>query len=138
MAWPPEPKPGVQSADATQRRPLARPGQVDNLDQDHRQLKQRFEDSLTFDAETWSGNFPRGGRLLLVDATAGAVNVPLPAAAKQRNRQVTIKKIDASANAVTLTADGTETIDGAATKVLAAQWDTITLASTGDAWWVIK
>lgn len=75
--------------------------------------------------------------ILLVDATANAVTVNIPAAADYTDRQWIVKKIDASANAVTLDATGTDTIDGAGTLPLASQWDRAHIASNGTAWFVI-
>ena len=75
--------------------------------------------------------------VLLVDATAGAVTVTVPAAADYADRQWIVKKIDASANAVTLDATGANTIDGAGTLALASQWDSTRIASNGTAWFVV-
>lgn len=75
--------------------------------------------------------------VLLVDATAGAVTVNVPAAADYTDRQWIVKKIDASANAVTLDAAGANTIDGAGTLALTSQWDRAHIASNGTAWFVI-
>lgn len=134
MPPPWKPVPGVQGDGA---KPLARPGEVEKTGRDVRGLARRFEDGQRFDVVTWDGAFPRHGSLILVDATAGPVTVPLPAAAKQRDRTITIKKIDASANAVTVDADGADLIDGAGTFALAGQWATVTMACDGDNWWLI-
>ena len=75
--------------------------------------------------------------VLLVDATAGAVTVTVPAAADYTDRQWIVKKIDASANTVTLDATGANTIDGAGTLALASQWDSTRIASNGTAWFVV-
>jgi hypothetical protein len=75
--------------------------------------------------------------LLLADATAGAVSVGLPAAAAADGAVIVVKKIDASANAVTLDADGAETIDGVATQTLTAQYDAVTVVCDGVAWWIV-
>jgi len=74
--------------------------------------------------------------LLLVDATAGAVTVNLPAVADSEGAYIIVKKTDASVNAVTVDADGAETIDGAATQVLTAQYDAVTVLCDGSAWWI--
>lgn len=71
----------------------------------------------------------RTDRTVLVDATAGAVTANLPPAASCPGFSVTIKKTDASGNAVTV--DAAETIDGAANYPLAAQWDSVTVQSDG-------
>lgn len=73
----------------------------------------------------------------LADATAGAFSVTLPTAASMINKIVNIKKIDSSVNAVTIDPNGAETIDGAATLVLATQWQAAQLQSNGTAWYLI-
>jgi hypothetical protein len=74
---------------------------------------------------------------LLCDATAGAITVNLPAAAGCAGRIYNIKKIDASANAVTLDGNSSETIDGAATKATTTQYASFTIQSEGAAWHVL-
>lgn len=74
--------------------------------------------------------------LVLCDATGGAFTVTLPAAASSTNVRVTIKKTDVSANAVTVDGNAAETIDGAATFSLPAQWDAVTISCNGTAWFV--
>lgn len=73
--------------------------------------------------------------VVLCNAVAGGFNVTLPA--PTANRIVTVKKTDASANAVTVLPNAAETIDGAASFVLNAQWESITLVSNGVNWFVI-
>ena len=72
--------------------------------------------------------------LALVDATAGAVTVTLPSAVTFVGRMFTVKKVDGSANVVTV--GSVANIDGAATYPLAAQYDTVTVCSDGATWWV--
>jgi len=73
--------------------------------------------------------------LLNVDATAGAVTVTLPLAADSLGAHIVVKKVDASGNAVTVDGAGAETIDGAATASLAAQYDSIAIVCDGYTWW---
>ena len=68
------------------------------------------------------------------DATAGAITVTLPRAADHANRVYVIKKVDASANAVTVDANAAELIDGALTKTLTARYDDIVIQSDGTGW----
>jgi hypothetical protein len=75
--------------------------------------------------------------LVKSDATAGPVTVNLPSAASSVNRVINIKKVDASANTVTVDGNGTETIDGGLTAVLTIQWESITLISDGSQWLII-
>ena len=71
------------------------------------------------------------------DATSAAITLNLPAAKIAAGRTIVIKKIDASANAVTIDPSGSETIDGAATLALASQWATARLYSNGKSWDVV-
>lgn len=80
-----------------------------------------------------------GTKVLAVDATAGAVTITLLAAATAGDGfELTIKKTDSSANAVTIDGNGAETIDGAATLVLPAQNDSVTIRSDGSNWLVVS
>jgi hypothetical protein len=79
---------------------------------------------------------PVTAKTILGDATGAAFDVDLPSAAVWDGRILTIKKVDASANAVTVDADGAETIDGAGTYPLTAQWQSITIQSDGTNWYV--
>ncbi len=72
-----------------------------------------------------------------VDATSNNVTVELPPAASVFGRQYVIKRIDNSGNTVTIDPDGTETIDGATTYTLPAQYDSATIISDGTEWWII-
>jgi hypothetical protein len=76
--------------------------------------------------------------IVLVDATAGAVTVTLPPALNAEEKRFTIKKVDASGNAVTIDGNGAETIDGAATKSLAAQYNAYDIVSQNGAWWIVS
>jgi hypothetical protein len=77
------------------------------------------------------------------DATAAAFAATLPpVTAAMVGSVFFFKKIDASANAVTVTADATGTadlIDGAATAVLAAQYDAVIMVATEvDKWSIFQ
>ena len=75
---------------------------------------------------------------VLVDATAGNVVISLPPAAAAFSdgigRMHNIKKIDASANTVTVDGDGAEVIDASATLVLTQRWQSVTIQSNGVGW----
>jgi hypothetical protein len=86
-------------------------------------------------ATTLSASSPR---TQLADATAGAFSINLPTAASASGLPpFNIKKIDASANAVTIDPNGAETIDGATTLVLNTQWQSAQLQSNGTAWYLL-
>lgn len=86
---------------------------------------------------TAAPTFAAGDHTLLFDATAAAIPVALPAASTVTGRVFAFKKIDASANAVTVTPDGVETIDGATPLVISGQYDSYTIQSNGSGWWVL-
>lgn len=76
-------------------------------------------------------------RVILCDASGGAFTVTLPAVAAAVGVELDIKKIDATANAVTVDGSSAETIDGDLTKVLSAQWSNITVTSDGVEWFIL-
>lgn len=69
-----------------------------------------------------------------VDASGGAVTINLPTAASSTGRVYVIKKIDATANAVTIDGDGAETIDGAATVSTTTQYVSYMIQSNATSW----
>ncbi len=87
---------------------------------------------------TASATIPSNPTVILANATSGAITVTLPRAANMRNGTFFIKKIDTSANAVTVAGGGTDTIDGAATNVLAAAYKAIFICSDGATWWILS
>jgi hypothetical protein len=72
-----------------------------------------------------------------VDASGGAVTITLPAAASHTGRLYRIKKVDGSANAVTIDGNAAETIDGAATQSTTTQYASFTIQSNGTNWDII-
>jgi len=77
-----------------------------------------------------------GIKVILCDTASNAITVNLPTAV---GNTVTfhIKKINSSANAVTVDANASETIDGGATATLNVQYVSITLVSDNSNWMVI-
>lgn len=71
---------------------------------------------------------------ILCDASGGAFTVSLPAAAAVSGKVYVIKKIDSSANAVTIDPNGSETIDGATTNALSSQNQRRHIQSDGTNW----
>lgn len=74
---------------------------------------------------------------IFADASGGAFSVNLPAATSSTGLVLTIKKIDASANAVTIDGNSSETIDGATTKALSSQYASNTIACDGSTWFIV-
>jgi hypothetical protein len=74
------------------------------------------------------------GDIVLADATGGTFAVTLPAVAA--GLIVDIKKVDASANAVTIT-PASGTIDGAATVALTTRYASRSMVSDGTSWFLL-
>jgi hypothetical protein len=70
-----------------------------------------------------------------VDATGGNVTVTLPLAVTYRWHEYHIKRIDGSANIVTIDANGAEVIDDQLTLIL-AQYDSAHIGTDGTKWWI--
>jgi len=74
-------------------------------------------------------------KIVLVDATAGPVTITLLASATAGDGfRLVVKKVDSSANAVTVDGTASETIDGATTSTLSTQYDSVNLVSDGSNW----
>jgi len=71
------------------------------------------------------------------DATSAGFTITLPTADGCAGRQITIKKIDSTANIVTVACTGAQTIDGAATKTISTQYISYTFICTGSNWEII-
>jgi len=89
---------------------------------------------VTVQTLTTTGTITTSNRVVLCDATSGAVTVNLGAAATYQN--ITVKKIDSSANACTVDPNASETIDGGATAAISVQYASISLASDGSNWFI--
>lgn len=77
--------------------------------------------------------------VILADATTGAVVPTLPAASTFGGAKLyIIVKTDGSANAVTVTPTAPDTISGAGTKVLAAQYNYASLISYSGGWLLLS
>lgn len=69
------------------------------------------------------------GELVLADASGGAFPIALPPA--ENGTTVSVKKIDASGNGVTIATPTTETIDGSASITLSADSETVEIVGDG-------
>lgn len=74
--------------------------------------------------------------VIYADATGAAFTVTLPGASESVGCPITIKKTDASANAVTVSRAGSATIEGATTYGLVTQYKSVTVISDGANWFV--
>lgn len=78
-----------------------------------------------------------GDRGLQIDATAGNMTLTLPDARISSGMTFLIVRIDATANTVTLAASNAQTVNGAASQVIAASYGVARPMSTGLAWLLI-
>jgi len=74
---------------------------------------------------------------ILCDTTGGAITINLPAVASSSGVLYRVKKLNASANNVTLDGNGTETIDDSLTKDITAQYESLDVFCDGTEWWVL-
>jgi hypothetical protein len=74
---------------------------------------------------------------ILCNNTSAAITVTLPTAAANNGRILIIKRIGPTYG-VTIDGEGTETIDGVATKAVGAQYRGYVLQSNGTSWFVIS
>jgi len=77
-----------------------------------------------------------GNLTVLCDATSASITVNLPTAVSN-TATFTFKKVDSSANTVTVDGNGTETIEGSLTAVISVQYVSITIVSNNTNWSVI-
>ena len=75
--------------------------------------------------------------IILADATSNSLTITLPAAASFSGYRFSIKRIDGSANAVTIGRTGSDTIDGATSMTLDQQYTALTVVSNGSAWYIL-
>jgi hypothetical protein len=75
--------------------------------------------------------------LYLCNATSGAFSANLPAVATASGLTIAFKKTDSSANAITITGNSSDKIDGSNTFSLSSQYQFVVLACDGTNWDII-
>jgi hypothetical protein len=75
--------------------------------------------------------------LVLADVSGGAFSLTLPAASSNSGKILRVKKKDSSTNSVTISRAGSDLIDGATSKTLSIQYESLTLISDGTSTWHI-
>jgi hypothetical protein len=73
---------------------------------------------------------------IIASAGADIFTLTLPDAVSGIGKELTIKKIDASVNAVIVDGNSTQLIDGELTHELTTQYDSINVISDGENWWI--
>lgn len=100
----------------------------------------RLSDGLSYSSSTLTAStIIANGGFYEVDATAGPVVVTISASLVNKYPTVTVKKIDATANSVTV-ATQVGTIDGAASLSWSTQWQSYTLypsPSNNGSWGIV-
>jgi hypothetical protein len=89
---------------------------------------------------TQTGNYTATASdyVILLNNTSGAdATVTLPAASGATGRVYVIKRIDSSGFNTIIDGAGAETIDGAATRALTAQYEAVTIVSDGSNWHIL-
>jgi hypothetical protein len=95
-----------------------------------------FAKGLRLNSVLKSGTYTLADNDFLVraDASGGAFTLNLPSAGTFSGQVYVIKKVDSSANAVTIDASTTQTIDGELTQMLETQYASLTLVCDGSNW----
>jgi hypothetical protein len=76
--------------------------------------------------------------VIMCSTSGGAITINLPAASGQNERTIRIKdKGNAATNNITIDANGSETIDGALTKVINTNYGSVTLYCDGTSWFLL-
>lgn len=108
-----------------------------NTTSPHSKLHVNGAMAVAFVSKTAAYTATSSDNVIAGNATSGAFTVTLPTAVGIAGRMYTVKKVDASANAVTVGTTSSQTIDGVTTKALSAQWNSVTVISDGANWLVI-
>ncbi len=75
--------------------------------------------------------------MIRANAAANPITIHLPPASLTPNRLFAVKKVDTSANPVTINPSGTELIDGALLRIIATPYNSFTIQSNGVGWDVL-
>jgi hypothetical protein len=78
-----------------------------------------------------------GDNVLLANAASNSVTFTLPPAASATGHVFFLKKVDATANAMIIQANGAELIDGVNSKTSTTQYESFTLVTDGSRWYFI-
>jgi len=92
---------------------------------------------LAIAAKTGAYAILTSDQIVTGDATSAAFTITLPTAVSKDGQTFTIKKIDASGNAVTVGTTSSQTIDGSTTYSLPTQYKYVTVVSDGANWIIV-
>ena len=91
---------------------------------------------ITFTVSTKTGNYTisAAGEVILADATNGGFTITLPTAINNSGFKATVKKIDFTANIITIAAAPQEAIDSQNTKIITIPMQSLDFISNGANW----
>ena len=92
---------------------------------------------LSISAKTGAYTILTSDQIVTGDATSAAFTITLPTAVSKDGQTFTIKKIDASAYAVTVGTTSSQTIDGSTTYSLPTRYKYVTVVSDGANWIIV-
>lgn len=92
---------------------------------------------LSISAKTGAYTILTSDQIVTGDATSAGFTITLPTAVSKDGQTFTIKKIDASANAVTVGTTSSQTIDGSTTYSLPTRYKYVTVVSDGANWIIV-
>lgn len=93
----------------------------------------------TFTVTTQSGNYAilTTDTTIFVNAASAPVTITLPTAVGVTGKKYNIKKIDSSANAVTINTTSSQTIDADTSVIINVQYTSMQVISDGSNWFVV-
>ncbi|MBL7701639.1 MAG: hypothetical protein JNM14_05285 [Ferruginibacter sp.] len=75
---------------------------------------------------------------IICNNTSGGITISLPAASGAAGRVYAIKKVSGTLNNVTIDPNGSETIDGASTRILTLQYEAALIQCDGTNWYILS
>lgn len=112
--------------------------EYDELDKNFTDLQDAVNASRPeFVSVTSASYTPSNLRVMLVDATASDIDINLPDPSTNANKEYIVKRVDGTANVVTINPNGSETIDGDSSVSVNTQWETVRLFSDGSNWFIL-
>ena len=96
-----------------------------------------FSATVISHSSTYTESNTSGYVISLTDATSGNIVANLPSASSSTGFVYTVKKINSNSNIITVTANGSDKIDGNSTATLTTQYQSITIVSNGTNWSII-
>ena len=75
--------------------------------------------------------------VIFANCTTGSFIITLPPVSTSTNSMITIKKIDSTANTVTVKGNAAELIDNSNTQIISTQWVSITVVCNGSNWYIV-